>query len=241
MEKYDGFDGWDRVIRRSRTRRWDNSVWMKKYPTSWLLIADDLTDSLKKSFFFLCWSRDDLLGGAVCFWERARRHSICRASVAWVRPCASPPQTATPVLNEGIQARFLAVIGDQRYNPLEGDHRSSSIITYINTTLKKSFLDHEQRQTVWARPSSLQWISRGFQSECPSSLRMLGRSCSGEDLDPIKLGLWGDRVTAVIIIGLFGEPKGPLICDQGWKDLCQISLATDVLSPINIPRVRILV
>ena len=51
MEKYDGLDDWDRVIRIFRTR-----CWMKKYPTSWLLIPDDATDSLLNSeevkFFF---------------------------------------------------------------------------------------------------------------------------------------------------------------------------------------------
>ena len=121
MEKYDELDGCD-----LRTRYWNNSV--RFLDSLQMMPPTSLSLELRRSFFVLCWSRDDLLGGAVCFRERALLkppaiwHSICKASVAWVRACASPPQTATSVLNEGNQARFLAVIGDQRYNP----HRSSS-------------------------------------------------------------------------------------------------------------------
>ena len=128
-----------------------------------------------------------------------------------MQACASPPQTATSVLNEGNQARFLAVIGDQRYNPLEGDHRSS-IHCLHKCNLQKKLLG-SRKTAGWARPFNelAEVFSQNVQS-LHSSLRMLGWSYSGEDLDPIKLGLWdSDRVTTVgalslpIIIGLFGE------------------------------------
>jgi len=91
------------------------------------------------------------------------------------------------------------------------DHRSS-IHCLHKCNLQKKLLG-SRKTAGWARPFNelAEVFSQNVQS-LHSSLRMLGWSYSGEDLDPIKLGLWdSDRVTTVgalslpIIIGLFGE------------------------------------